>query len=196
MDWTVTRDSSDSGIAGWWKYEYTFNITVQNEGQSAISHLTLERSVESSGIDFADFQYWVDGEAVGNITTEFVDYNATSNTDGVGPAAIKFETDDSDISDLGHEFRLSFYSRRNPVWGDFYAKNGKYSGQGQDALFNSAWNISMTDEGLIDYDPITPPSSGSLNSHILVPDTTVIPEPTSLMLAAFGMGLMRLRRRS
>ena len=77
---------------------------------------------------------------------------------------------------------FEFDSIRVPVWGDFYAKNGNGS-----MMWNSA---------LADANPTAAAGNGSMNHHLLVPDTnTVIPEPATMALLSFGLTALLLGRR-
>jgi hypothetical protein len=83
----------------------------------------------------------------------------------------------------------TFYivTNRDPVWGDFYVKDGTVDNT----------DVTLWNEGFLDLDPADPPSSGTVNNHLLVPDTggtQIIPEPTSLVgLLSLGcVGLLAL----
>ena len=93
---------------------------------------------------------------------------------------IKFE---APYVENAQHITLSFYCDRAPTWGDFYAKDGKGV---------LAYNTGFTSD---DVDPTCPASNGSLNGHLLVPDT--VPEPGLLTLLGIGgVGLLRRKRRS
>ena len=79
---------------------------------------------------------------------------------------------------------IAFDSWRDPVWGDFYAKCG-----GSPA--NEAWNMGF---GSPDSDPMLAPINGSIDNHILVPDTHS-PEPSSFLILAVGAIMLRRRKR-
>ena len=85
---------------------------------------------------------------------------------------------------------VEFDSNRQPMWGDFYAKDGK-SG----TLWNYAYN---TDLGVIvanqqDYANPAIDAQGNALHKILVPDT--IPEPATIGLLGLGaMAFLKKRR--
>jgi hypothetical protein len=96
----------------------------------------------------------------------------------------------------------SFWTNRAPVWGDFFAKDG-----GSNVGYNYNKDAYDVEHGFLDLDnnntvrddpdPAVAPSNGSVDSHILRPDS-LVPEPCALgMLATVAAGLMicLLRRR-
>jgi hypothetical protein len=70
-----------------------------------------------------------------------------------------------------------------PVWGDFYAKCGAHPP-------NQIWNMGITLP-----DPMAPAANGSIDNHILVPDSYNIPEPATFVLLLIGTVLGTHKRR-
>jgi hypothetical protein len=183
MAWTV-QDNSD----GSWNYSYTLTVVSQE-----ISHLILETSESFFDSDPYTstpddlFNLTVGQGSVGDIEIK--------NHLGLSPGNPNMPDDVYGIKfddTAGLVLQVSFDSVRSPVWGDFYAKDG-----GSPTL--QAWNAGLTKP---DSDPLALPSDGSLDNHILVPDTfkqTVIPEPGTLLiwsvLGALGTAFGWWRRR-
>ena len=160
---SIHWEVTDNGSS--WHYKYVLTLP---EGGHEISHFIIEVSA-TFGSD--DFDY------TGEYPTSIDDYDQSNGNPDIPGVLHGLKFDETSGTTLVAEFD----SLRVPVWGDFYAKDG-----GNPTL--QAWN-----EGFADPDPVDPAASGSINNHILVPDTYV-PEPATLGLLMLG-GLLVLCRR-
>ena len=146
--WEVTQNEDLS-----WHYEYVLSVP---DTESEISHFILEVSPTFTANDIFN-----ENGAFNQI--EIKNHLETSPGSPELPQdiyGIKF--DDT----YGNLLSIDFDSTRAPVWGDFYAKGGRNISQ-------QVWNTGLT---FVDPDDL--PGNGSINNHILVPDS--IPEPASL----------------
>jgi len=191
LSWDVTP--LDSGM---WRYAYDLTVPKKD-----ISHFILQTSTNLTSADiynvtgtFVSTSSW----AVGPFDTE----TGSSNPDMPDSIyGIKFDLG-GDYMDLA----FSFDCWRDPVWGDFYAKDGKSQDLvTDDEVVAQLWNAGFTEP---DWDPPFgdyPAGSGSVAYHVLTPDTTSSsgppddsPEPaTWLLLAVTGVatGIARRRRK-
>jgi hypothetical protein len=158
-------------------WHYSYRLTT-NRG--AFSHFILETSPhfgEKEG-DFSNVQ--VNGSSSYNAWT-IGDFSTADPSNPYIPTDIhglKFDSLNTLV------VTVNFDSQRQPMWGDFYAKDGKAGSTSK--IFNAGWN-----EGFQDNDPLVPVTNGSINNHILVPDTAItppaVPEAATLMLSGIGM---------
>ena len=175
LSWAVTQNADDS-----WHYAYSFS---HPKGET--SHFILETSTSFTAANLSN-----SSGQFGSIEVGW--HNVGSGNPGMPEALYGIKFDGA----RGQTTALAFDSYRVPVWGDFYSKNGRAGGHGQ----NAAWNAGFT---LGDYDPAGPPQDGSLEYHLLVPDTAgsntpEVPEPATWILmgsALAGSWVLQRRRR-
>jgi len=167
LSWTVSQDESV------WHYQY--NLVVPSHD---ISHMIVEASSNFTIDDvlnvFGDFQ-----------TLTVGDFSYANGNPGMPGSVHGIKFDETSTTNL----TVDFDSRRIPVWGDFYAKDGVSSST---QIFNVIWNT-----GFANVDPVVPAHNGSEAFHLLVPDT-IIPEPSTIMMLFTGLiisGLYLLRRK-
>jgi hypothetical protein len=169
--WTV-QDVGTSGGFILWEYDYTFTVPTKN-----ISHFIIEVSPNAQNSDFTILSG--NSSGVDNYGDEG---NSNPNIPGT-VRGIKFQPGALTLS-------ASFQTTLAPVWGDFYAKDGNSGG-----VQVTAWNAGF---GTADTDPTADPANGSVENHILRPDTkqTTVPEPATLMLIGAGLvGLVGFGRK-
>ena len=169
-----------SQLDGSWKYTYRLTETdgsVLEPG--AVSHWIIEISPNAADANFWGFQ--------GNheIATYSVDSNGKSNPNMPGPLyGLKLDYTATEYS---------FFSNKVPVWGDFYGKDGKAAGKGD----NAAWNADylLADPTAAAQSGLLAKSGGGYYYKLLRPDsltttsgpTPSAPEPTTIFLVATGL---------
>jgi hypothetical protein len=178
LSWTVTNeDATQPGFP--WKYTYTFG---HNGGKAAISHLILETSNTFTLANLTGLT----GAKLDSIGMQSV----SSGNPGMPSDMYGIRLDPSTDNSLSMTW--TFWSNRMPVWGDFYVKNGKENNACNQNTTNNVQNGFTSS----DTDPTGPAANGSLNFHILRPDTTTVPEPTTMGLILLGSWLVIKRRQA
>lgn len=162
LEWDVTQNA-DSSFHYWYRFAHPGGAT---------SHFLIEVSDTFTESDFFN--------ASGYFTTAEVQMYDESNGNPYMPDVIHgLKFDES----WGNDSTFEFDSFRVPVWGDFYAKDGKMPGTD---IWNTAMNAGFT---ALDSDPIAAVHDGHHEYHILVPDTKTppVPEPSTLLLLSTGL---------
>ncbi len=152
IEWLVSNEQPGAPTLHPWYYSYT--VTVQKYG---LSHMTLELSDDFQESDMT-------GLTVNGVPhTEFsIGIHSPNPGSPLLPEAlfgVKFDDLDDGIEVEGYVIHeLSFFSNRTPVWGDVYLKGGQNDG------FNQGFTVN-------DWDPTDAPADGSLDGHLLVPNS-------------------------
>jgi len=188
-------------VDGHYLYQYTLAVgdgapeaVEAEEVKAAISHLIFETSLDAKIFNFEAFADPAHTIGVTGTLVKPDNYTESNGNPGLGSESIygiKFDSPKPETNYL----EFSFESNHQPMWGDFYAKDGKTDGQD-----NYLHNVGLGDLG----DPLTDPARYDYDNddlrarHILVPDTIVVPVPGAVLLGAVGLSVAGgiLRRKS
>jgi len=187
LSWKVDNTTT----AGMWHYEYTLTVPNKAAVRSDIFCMIIEASNGSAGPIFtmADLvspasspSDWLQSLNVGehlpvdNPNMPKILYGIEFSTLIVDPTALT----------------ISFDTARQPVWGDIYARSFSVNGD-FNALYNKGLDLIGPDK-----DPSDAASDGSIDNHVLVPDSVPspsVPAPGAVLLGAMGASLAGLLRR-
>ncbi|HOD35359.1 MAG TPA: hypothetical protein PLR20_04580 [Syntrophales bacterium] len=177
LGWTVDNETTQ----GYWTYEYIFDV-MANESVKNISHVitqvsttfelnNLNTTLTTAGYDLDTYN----GESQGNSNPGIPGDIFGMKWEGLGDSAY---------------WGWTIVTDRAPMWGDFYAVDGKTPGA-EVFAYNTGFgipNLSLPADGnAIDNEG---------RAWVLVPDTTVIPIPGAVWLLGSGLlGLVAVRRR-
>jgi len=177
MSWNVTWDGQEPYV----HYCYTFYYGMHDP-----SHFIFEVSSDFSSSDMTNVT--VDGVATTPSSPGWFIPDRANNGGHYQTMPEKIYGVKIDnayacpdgVEECAGMVEVCFDSTRQPVWGDFYARCGvRAQHVGGIKIWNSAWNAGFTnpDNDLNtadDLDPTAGPSSGSVDDHLLVPDTVPV----------------------
>lgn len=173
LSWVV----DDTTTPGKWHYSYTLTVPWKD-----ISHMIIEASDGDN--PFTKSNLFSPGSNpanwIGSISIQNFSPGGSTPYMPESIYGIKFDAcgDATDVT-------VSFDSDRQPVWGDFYAKDGFVQCLDWCAVYNTGFTLD---------DPIAAARSGSLQNHLLVPDS-YIPAPGAIILVCIGTSITSALRR-
>lgn len=140
LSWNITQ------VNDVWRYEYLWHTDGRD-----LSHIILQVSEGAGANDFWNWQFQYSGI---EDSPEIGWFGQGPSNPGIPGSVYGFKLDLEDDTPI---FGFSFETWRSPVWGDFYAKDGKY--EGSDVY---AYNLGFLDADVND------------GRHIAVPNGRLI----------------------
>lgn len=174
--WTISQNPDLT-----WHYKYEFFKADGSPLSKLTSHFIISLSDNIEESDLYDFSTDIDTE-----TVEFGRFRGNASNPGFPKGESIFGVK---LSLQNNQAVAEFDSNRQPMWGDFYAKDGK-SGEFWNYAYNTDLGVEVANPN--DYNGTPVDGSGNELHKILVPDT-IIPEPTTICL--LGLGSLALLRR-
>jgi hypothetical protein len=170
ISWNITYNSTTQ------LYTYTYNVSGVGSSNLAqkLSHLILEVTNPSELTDF------IANPAIDDGPKPFSSGGSNPDMLASGIYGIKWNATTA-------TYTVTFSTEKDPVWGDFYAKDGKVGGS---QIWNIAYNTGFGT------DPTS--STTDFTPWIATPDGGVVaPIPGSLVLLGSGLlGLVGWRKKS
>lgn len=172
LHWSVSLETPSSP----WHYSYSLTVSGTSYG---ISHFILETSPSFTNTE-ENFRNFVCSSPA-TLTFGWQESGSPGLPEPL--IGIRIEPTDSPMS-----LTWSFDSNKQPVWGDFYAKDGLGNDPATaNYAFNTGFGSPDSDPSILLYEPqsVNDSSPEILRTHILRPDTepgplVTIPEPMSV----------------
>lgn len=189
-----------------WLYEY--KLTVADKG---ISHFIFETS-DGFGFDqlISGFiavatDVGVSGMELANLLTGPKSFTEDNGNPGIPGSVwgIKFDVpylkkDEAPkpgyLADDTYEISFSFTSSHQPMWGNFYAKDGTTEDDTGAKIWNYLYNegFALYSAEFLEQNRYAEYGdqfyAQMLKSYVLVPDTVTVPVPGAMLLGSLGLG--------
>jgi len=177
LTWTIIQSPDMT-----WHYKYQFGKADGTELEKLTNHFIISLSDDIQETDLYNFSPDCDENEI-----EFGTFVSGPGNPGFPEGKSIFGVK---IGLHNAQMVAEFDSNRQPMWGDFYAKDGTSSG----GLWNYVYNadIGVTVANPHDYMGTPVDASGAELCKVLVPNN--IPEPITICLLGLG-GLALLRKR-
>ena len=134
LSWNITQTGTDL-----WRYEYVWHTDGRD-----LSHIIIELTEGAVASDFSNWQFQYSGVQSGGPAFGWFTPNQGNSNPGMPGSIYGVKLDlESDTPVFG----FSFETWRSPVWGDFYAKDGRYGGNDTYA-YNLGFLLTDANDGL------------------------------------------------